>query len=712
MEKQSLQSIVSHIQKLIQKFEKQKFSEKDSILNLGIIYTPKQVVDYIVAKSLKIYLEELINNKKISQSSLDPEFLNKFLFNNQKLRKELAERIKNIKIMDPACGSGRFLVSAADKLYEIYRILYSEKNEYEICRDIIEKNLYGIEIERSAYNVSKLRLLLWVLSKNTSNFNYNELNTKNLKLENLEQFINHFNFKFNIYNLDFLLEFNSNRFDIIIGNPPYIENKKLRNLEYKNKLIRKYKSAYRLFDISILFIEKSFEILKQDVGCLTFLIINKFLSADYGIKIRDLLLNNTIIKEIINISLVPIFERTATYPIIISFLKKKPSNDNLVLIKKFDSLKDLEDNNLSYSKSLTQFSIKNLPSYTFPISGNINLLNFLYDKFKPMNGIIDNLKIIYRPFGFLNWAKSLDGIKEYKETEKDLLLIGTGNVGKYYINFDKHIKIAKKDFKISYFNVFPDFKKIWDILNSEKLIFREIAKDLTFVYDPGLYANVTGLYFLMIPTYSTDQLFCLLAILNSNIINLTFKSLFSSLHMAGGYLRFNGSFIRRLPLPMEFPLSLSYLGKILQILSQLKYDLNSIDLEAIKDSDLIQFKEKRYKDLEINLEFYIKLTNSLVNLLYFKDFYTNSNFKLDHITDLLFSKKIIPNIQFKYTLPRFILPKFTTFQNQELVSTFSKINNLYLSLSQNEDLLKEVEDLEYNNLSSKNLKKSFYFKNS
>ncbi|MFX1409212.1 MAG: Eco57I restriction-modification methylase domain-containing protein [Promethearchaeota archaeon] len=711
MEKPSLQNIISKAHKLIQKFEKQKFVEKDSIQTLGIIYTPKQVTDYIVANAFKIYIEGLINNEKLSRNKVDPEFLNRFLITNRELRKELIERIENIKVMDPACGSGRFLVSAANKLYEIYRILYSEKNEYDICREIIEKHLYGIEIEKSAYIISKLRLVLWLLSKNTNIINYNDINTKNLEPENLNQFISHFNLKFNIYNLDFLLEFNSNQFDIIIGNPPYIENKKLRNLEYKNKLIKEFKSAYRLFDISVLFIEKSFELLKQDTGCLAFLTINKFLSADYGVKIRNLLLNNTILKEIINISSVPIFESVATYPIIISFLKKKPSKDDLVSIKKFKCLKDLENNNPTYSNFLTQISIKDLPSYTFPISGNIGLLNFLYDKFKPINEVIDNLRIIYRPFGFLNWSKYLDDINEDKETDKDLLLIGTGNVGKYYINFDKHIKIAKKDFKISYFNFFPDFKNRWGILNSEKLIFREIAKDLTCVYDPGLYANVTGLYFLIIPTYSTDQLFCLLAILNSNAINLTFKSLFSSLHMAGGYLRFNGSFVRRLPLPKEFPLSLSYLGKIIQILSQLKYDLNSGNLESFKDSDINQFKEKKCKDLEINLEFYIKLANCFVNLLYFKDLYTNSNFKINLITDLLFSKKSIPNIQFKYLLPRFILPKFRVFQNQELVSTFSKIDNLYHELNQNDKLMNQIEDLKYDNIPSKSLKNSFYFKN-
>ena len=712
MQKQPLQKFLSFAGKLIQSFENNKIFEKEVNRNLGIIYTPNQVVDYIVSNVLRIYFEELINTQNLVKNNINFENFSFLLNKNQNLKAKIKQEIKNIKILDPACGSGRFLVSAANKLYDIYKTLNSEKGEYELRKEIIEKHIYGIEIEKSAYTISKLRLILWLFSKNIKNIPADgEVNIENLKFENLDRVIKIFKLKFNIYNLDFLLDFNSNQFDsgfqIITGNPPYIENKKIKNLNYKKRLIKKFKSAYRLFDISIVFIEKSLELLKQNIGCLSFLTTNKFLSADYGIKIRELLVNNTTLKEIINISSLPVFKNISAYPIIISFLKKKPSNDNSVLIKKFDSLQDMHKNNLSDSKILPQFSIKSLPAKTIPIFGKINLLNYLYDNFKPMAIVIDDLKIVYRPFGFLNYSKYFDNISEMKETDNDLLLIGTGNVGKYHIKFDKHIRIAKKDLKISYFKFVPSFENIWNILISEKLIFREIAKDLTWVYDPGLYANITGLYCLSIPSFSTDQLFSLLAIMNSNTINLTFKSLFSSLHMSGGYLRFNGSFIRRLPLPKEFPLSLSYLGKINQILSQFQYDLNSINLKIFKNSELNQFKDKFYAEINTNLKFYKNLTNTLVNVLYFKDIYSKSNIRFNLLTELLYSRDHIPNIQFKYILPRFNLSKFKTYQNNELNSIFYKINNFYKELNQSDKLLNQMENISYKNLSLERIKRSF-----
>ena len=98
------------------------------------------------------------------------------------------------------------------------------------------------------------------------------------------------------FNIDYLLEFNQTQFDIIIGNPPYIENKKIKDLNYKKKLLKRFKSAYKLYDFSILFIEKSIEILKEKYGYLSFIMPNKFLAANYGIKIRKLLVSEIELK--------------------------------------------------------------------------------------------------------------------------------------------------------------------------------------------------------------------------------------------------------------------------------------------------------------------------------------------------------------------------------------------------------------------------------
>jgi len=697
MDKLSSQDFLTYLNKVIRDFENEKVNGKTNDRSLGVIYTPKFIVDYIVSDVFKFYFEEFFNFPKTSNTKSIFEILQHFLSKNHYLKTKFIKKLKNIKILDPACGSGRFMISSAEKLYHFYKTLNSELDDYEVKRAILQENLYGIEIEKSAYIITKLRLISWLFSGNETQYNLPNFNTNDLNLEEINQLINDIDIKLNLFNLDFLLEFESGKFDIIVGNPPYVENKKIAS-EYKNKLYENFKSAYKLFDLSVIFIEKSIELMKEN-SYLSFILPNKFLSADYGIKIRELLIENIELREIVNVSSLSVFQNAATYPIIIYFKKGKSSDKNEIIIRSFDELDDLLTCNDSNLMKLPQKLISGLPSNVIPISGNIDLIEFLYSKFKSFKDTFKDLKIIYRPFGFLNYSKNFDNISEEPRSDKDLLLIGTGSVGKYHIKFNKRIKIAKRDLEISYFNYNPTFKPIWQDLNQEKIIFREIAKELTCVYDPGIFTNITGLYFVRIPSINTEKLYCLLTILNSKLLDTVFKTLFSSLHMAGGYLRFNGSFIKRLPLPRKFPVFISQMGKILQLLSQLKYDFDSKEPEIVRNPVIERFNNKYYNEIQCYLKFFTRLSNSLVNLLFLDDFYLESN--LDYyLLRELFDLKIEPQkVPYKFLIPRFDIPNYKNFSLNELDSILTKIKELYSQLHNNTGLINQIDDLMKNNFS-------------
>ena len=674
------------IKNIITDFETEKSDRAESKQDLGIIYTPKIIVEYIVSNIFRIYFSDLIEIEKLFENA---NYRNDII-ENDVLSEILHRKLRNLTILDPACGSGRFLISAADLLFKLYKLINSELSDFEIKRTIIEKNLYGIEIEKQACIISKLRLISWLFSSKEIPLDINRIIPNDLKIEDLNHNINKLNLKINIFQKDFLLDSSSNTYEIIIGNPPYIENKKIKKSVYKKKLKKRFSCAYRLFDLSIIFLERAIELLQQNIGCLSMILTNKFLSADYGIKIRELLINETELKEIINISSIPIFGKTSTYPIIISFKKSSPKRNNTIIIKKYGKLNDLMQNSKDQINKLNQALIKHIPGFVFPIYGKINTIKYLYSHFKPMSETVMDLKIIYRPFGFINWAKHLDNYSINKNSDNDLILIGTGNVGKFYIMFNKPIKIAKKILNVSYFKYQKEYDKIWQELKNEKLIFREIAKELTCFYDNGLFINVTGLYFIRIPSFSKNKLLCLLAILNSNFMDTIFKTMFGSLHMSGGYLRFNGSFIKRLPMPKEYPLFLSQIGKILQFLSQLEYDLSLIHKGDLKKFDLT---EKKYKEMGCYLNFFKKLNNSLVTILYLENYYSNANEKYYHLRKLLYSKPGQSKIQHKYFLPRFEINKYYTFQLDELKKILVEIKDLHELTINNKTLVKEMDDL-------------------
>ncbi|TFG30720.1 MAG: hypothetical protein EU532_00065 [Promethearchaeota archaeon] len=684
MKDRTSNNISSLLNRIVEKFENKKLTEKHNGQYSGMVYTPIPLTEFMVKNIFNIYFEDLWKNfdshsHKLFQEKFGLDNLDLFLENYPDIKSPLKKKIDNLKILDPACGSGRFLLSAGILILKIYKILQPSSQDFELKRDIIQNVLYGVDLDKSAQIISKLRLMAWLFKGHDKVSSKMKFNIKDVGLKKLEEIANEFNIHFNLFNLDFLLELDSNqKFDFIIGNPPYIENKKILDISYKRKLGATFKSAYRLFDLSILFLEKSLELLKDECGFLSFIMTNKFLAADYGIKIRNILLHNTELKQIINISALPVFIKAASYPIIISLKKQIPNKENTINIQSYKDLNDFVTSKYLNSMHIDQNSIKKLPSHVFPLSGNIELIRYVFSNYKPMSEKIKDLKIIYRPFGFTQWKKFFNNLSESKTSEHDLLLLGTGNVGKFHIKFDKRIRIAKKDIKVSYFNYSEIFKGIWTNINKEKLIFREIAKNLTAVYDPGLYTNITGLYFIKIPSYSTNNLFCLLSILNSKFMDSLFKSLFGTLHMSSGYLRFNGSFIKRLPMPDHFPESLAHVGKINQFLSQLIYDQPKVSFE--------------FQEIKILQTFFIKLADSLVSLLYLKNFFKNA--KYSALSDLLAQNQYnFPIIEFKYSKLRHNFPKFKIYEPFELEQGLFSIKKFFTILSNNSQLSKEIKQL-------------------
>jgi len=109
----------------------------------GIYYTPTYIVDYIVKNTVG----ELVKNKKV--------------------------KVKDIKILDPACGSGSFLIKAFDYLYnnlssgkesKQYRI--DGQGQYSIKTEILKNNIYGVDLDQKAVEITKLNLLLKAAEKN------------------------------------------------------------------------------------------------------------------------------------------------------------------------------------------------------------------------------------------------------------------------------------------------------------------------------------------------------------------------------------------------------------------------------------------------------------------------------------------------------------------------------------------------------------------
>ena len=250
----------------------------------GIYYTPTYIVDYIVKNTVG----ELLKNKKI--------------------------KAKDLRILDPACGSGSFLIKAFDYLYDKlssgedskqYRI--DSQGQYSIKTEILKNNLYGVDLDNKAVEITKLNLLLKAAEKNRRLPEEIDVNIKHgNSLINDETVAGLNAFKFEEQFKDIM---SKGGFDVVIGNPPYVKARDTKDLVTR-KFIEEsgqYKTPYKMWDLYIAFVERGIQLLKTD-GFFAMIIPDTIGMADYTQKLVDLIIKEYSLYQIDFFPDIEIFE--------------------------------------------------------------------------------------------------------------------------------------------------------------------------------------------------------------------------------------------------------------------------------------------------------------------------------------------------------------------------------------------------------------------
>ena len=357
----------------------------------GAFYTPKEIVSYMCRESLIVYLQTDIEDeptKEAIRQFVTTHDVNA-LGTNNKFRQQVDEALKSVKICDPAIGSGAFPMGLLKELFQCRTALegISQHQAAEIKKHIIQQNIYGVDIERGAVDIARLRFWLSLIvdeetpqalpnldfkimqgnslleqykgvdlsnitelkqdkvgAYQTTMFDdmldvlrldlrkkldeyYNCTDHKrkailkqdiinNVKQQLKEQSINvdfggldlSGNNHFMLWHTWFYDVFSQGGFDIVIGNPPYLESRspKFSN-EFKsnlqNEIARRRKKDAESFprgaDLLIFFYELSLRIL-NDRGINVFITENSWLSTDYGKSFQQFLIKNCVVYAIID----------------------------------------------------------------------------------------------------------------------------------------------------------------------------------------------------------------------------------------------------------------------------------------------------------------------------------------------------------------------------------------------------------------------------
>ncbi|RZN34824.1 MAG: restriction endonuclease subunit R [Methanosarcinales archaeon] len=304
----------------------------------GVYYTPQYIVDYIVGNTVG----KLVAGKT-------------------------PEEIAEIKIPDPACGSGSFLIGAYTHLLRYHLDWYVEnkpkkhkkavfqvkENEWYLTTDekkrILLNNIYGVDIDSQAVEVTKLSLQLKVL-ENESRESVDQqvkLGTEGI-LPNLGGNIKCGNSligpdfydagqttlfdedemrRVNVFDWDdagrgFGEIMGRGGFDCVIGNPPYVRQELLK--EQKGYFKDHYQVYQGTADLCAYFIEKGVSLL-QSGGYFSYIVANKWMRANYGKPLRQWLKTKRI-EEIVDFGDLQVFQNATTYPCIMRISNGKPSS--------------------------------------------------------------------------------------------------------------------------------------------------------------------------------------------------------------------------------------------------------------------------------------------------------------------------------------------------------------------------------------------------
>ena len=303
----------------------------------GIFYTPKYITKYIVENTVGKLCEEKRNELVI----VDEEYAKGRKNRRKEIIKELDEKLKkyqewllSLTILDPACGSGAFLNQALEFLIEEHKKIDELRTQLlggslvfsDITTDILEKNIYGVDINEESVEIAKLSLWLRTARKGRKlNTLSNNIKCGNSLIDDPEIAGDK---AFNWQN-EFPEIFAKGGFDVVIGNPPYVSanNMSFSDREYFNNK-SKYKTLKGKWDLYIPFVEKSLNLLKGN-GFFSFIIPYGILNQPFGEELRKLILSDYKLFSIVDLHDIKIFA-AATVPSCIPSIRKCAHNNNNV----------------------------------------------------------------------------------------------------------------------------------------------------------------------------------------------------------------------------------------------------------------------------------------------------------------------------------------------------------------------------------------------
>ena len=629
----------------------QKGAENKFNKQYGVYYTPREIVHYMCQQSLTSYLatelEGKVNKEDIdtlikygeqvgeNEATVETKgretrtYFYKLPESIRQNAKVVDEKLADIKVCDPAVGSGAFPVGMMSEIVKTRNVLSAfikapYRTIYNFKRECIEKSLYVVDIDPGAVEIAKLRLWLSLVvdeedirqikplpnldykivcgnsllgvEKNLFNdalfkelerlkpLLFNETSPKK-KIEYKKQIDDliskitdgHTEFDFQVY---FSEVFHWKKgFDVVIANPPYVDSETMvkQSPDSRKTIGLLYLTAKGNWDLYIPFWELGFKLLSEK-GYAVYITPNKWLSIGYGEQLRSLL--NKYVYQIGNCDQIKVFE-AGNSPVIV-FVSKTPHKE--IQIDVFNEIYETKE------RARAKISVLDNKNWGILLSQNINLV-------LKINGSKANVGKYYlaeNPFTVseaYEMKKLIDNLKEPEEfkSREFFKFINTGTIDPYVSLWGKkpttYIKNKYLYPVVERKKIFRKYPHRYKQMITNKIVISGMRHFESILDDKG--EIVAGKSTIILKGKNTNEnLRVILGILNSKLITFFIKEAYGSLGIDGG-INFTADLVENLPLP-DIDESLSekigiVVDRILAITSDEDYLENPGKQSKVKD---------------------------------------------------------------------------------------------------------------------------------
>lgn len=480
----------------------------------GVFYTPKYITKYIVENTVGKLCEE----KKTELNITDEEYAPAKKRSRKKINNLNIYRkwLLQLTIVDPACGSGAFLNEALNFLIAEHGYIDELSAKYnkdelvlsDVEKNILENNLFGVDINNESVEIAKLSLWLRTAQPNRKlNDLSGNIKCGNSLIDDLEVAGDK---AFN-WEKEFPQVFENGGFDVVIGNPPYVQS--LLTESEKQFFDKYYYSSEGKPDLYRFFIEKGINLLKNN-GQFSFITPNSFLTIPSSKKLRQFIKDKSSLRGIINFE--GMVFKDANINTVIFFIEKSESKEYIKVANDKSKSPSAETLNLILLE-------KNLVSYDEYKKSDI--IQFVKEN-KALNSVIKKIK--NNSIKLSEVAKYTLGLQVYhntihsKEEIKNRVYhnfeklnssfipeIGGKNLSRYFV--------SKKNTEFVSFGDWCYNKPDNFFLNEKRIFIREIPSHthlISSIYEGEGVPNKA----IIIVKSETFNIFSLLGILNSKLI--------------------------------------------------------------------------------------------------------------------------------------------------------------------------------------------------